>query len=81
METTLYIAMIESEDGVHIFRHNCLDDDPASFEDFEIFCQDKADELEGELFGPYAADSVVEETTIPDGPCPTVNPIDEDEEE
>ena len=82
MSNTVYTALIEADDGIHIYRHSVPDDDPAAYEDFEIFIQDKADALEGEYFGPYSSDDIVEETTIPDGPCPTVNSdIDEDEEE
>lgn len=63
MKKTLYTALINAEDGVHIIRKN-VSDDHGAFEDFEYAMQDKAAGLSGELFGPYCQDDVVEDTII-----------------
>lgn len=63
MKKTLYTALINAEDGVHIIRKN-VSDDHGDFEDFEYAMQDKAADLSGDLFGPYCQEDVVEDTTI-----------------
>lgn len=63
MKKTLYTALINAEDGIHIIRKN-VSDEHGAFEDFEYAMQDKAGDLSGELFGPYAQEDVVEDTTI-----------------
>lgn len=68
METTLYTALISANDGIHVF-HKFISDPAAEYEDFELFCQNKTVELDGDLFGPYGADDVVENLTLPDGAC------------
>ena len=65
MEKTLYTAIIESEDGIHLFR-KAIADPGARYEDFEIDMERKADELGGELYCIYAPEDVVEDVTIDD---------------
>jgi len=63
MEKTLYTALINAEDGVHIIRKE-VSDDHGAYEDFEYAVQDKANDLDGELFGPYSQDDIVEDITL-----------------
>ena len=63
MKKTLYTAMINADDGIHIIRKN-VSDEHGAFEDFEYAMQDKANDLSGELFGPYCQDDVVEDITL-----------------
>lgn len=63
MEKTLYTALINADDGVHIIRKEASDDHGA-YEDFEYAVQDKASDLNGELFGPYSQDDIVEDITL-----------------
>lgn len=60
---TIYTAIIEAEDGIHIF-HKAVSDEHGAFEDFEYAMQDKAAELDGELFGPYGEDDIIEDVTL-----------------
>ena len=69
MNPTLYTALIDADDGIHIL-HKYISDPTAEFEDFELYCQNKALEIGGELLGPYSAQDIVEDTTLPAGPCP-----------
>ena len=63
MEKTVYTVLIEADDGIHIFR-KAISDPTGEYEDFEYAMQNKADELEGEMFGPYCDDDIVEDVTI-----------------
>ena len=63
MEKTLYTALINADDGVHIIRKE-VSDDHGAYEDFEYAVQDKANDLNGELFGPYSHDDIVEDITL-----------------
>lgn len=63
MDKTVYTALIEAEDGIHIF-HKAISDPAGEYEDFEYAMQNKADDLEGELFGPYSDEDIVEDVTI-----------------
>ena len=63
MEKTVYTALINAEDGVHIIR-KAIADPTAEYEDFEITVQNKADDLDGELFGPYCDEDIVEDVTM-----------------
>ena len=65
METTLYTAIIETEDGIHIIRKE-ISDPEAEYESFEIAMENKADELDGELHCIYSQDDIIEDTTITD---------------
>ena len=65
MSKTLYTAMIEAEDGLHLFRKN-ISDHNAQYEDFEIAMEDKADDLDGELLTIYAPGDIVEDVTLED---------------
>ena len=60
---TTYTALIETEEGIHIF-HKAVSDDHGAYEDFEYAMQDKAADLDGELFGPYSDDDIVEDVTL-----------------
>ena len=77
-KTTLYTALIEDEKGIHIIRKDLPDDDPAAFEDFELYVNSLSRQLDGDLFGPYGADDVLEDTTLPEGPCPTIEDVLDD---
>jgi len=63
MESTLYIALIETEDGIYIFRKN-ISDPTAEYEDFEFSMQQKADDLNGDLLCIYCDDDIIEDTTL-----------------
>ena len=63
MKKTLYTAMINADDGIHIIRKN-VSDEHGAFEDFEYAMQDKANDLSGELFGPYCQEDIVEDITL-----------------
>ena len=63
MEKTLYTALINADDGIHIIRKE-VSDDHGAYEDFEYAAQNKASDLDGELFGPYCQDDVVEDITL-----------------
>ena len=63
MEKTLYTAVIEADDGIHLIRKN-IEDPTAEYEDFEVAMNTKADDLGGELHVIYAPDDVVEDTTL-----------------
>ena len=63
MKKTLYTAMIRAEDGIHIIRKN-VSDEHGAYEDFEYAMQNKANEMPGELFGPFCQEDIVEDTTI-----------------
>ena len=63
MEKTLYTAIIEANDGIHLIRKS-ISDPTAEYEDFEIAMENKADALDGELHVIYAPEDVVEDTTL-----------------
>lgn len=63
MESILYTAMIEAEDGIHLFQKK-ISDHTAQYEDFEFAMQDKAAEMNGDLLCIYAPDDIVETVTI-----------------
>lgn len=63
MEKTLYTAIIEENDGIHLIR-KAISDPNAEYEDFEIAMENKADELNGELHCIYAADDIIEDITL-----------------
>lgn len=63
MEKTLYTALIEANDGIHLIRKE-ISDPNAEYEDFEFAMQDKASELDGELHCIYCQEDVVEDTTL-----------------
>ena len=63
MEKTLYTAVIEGNDGIHLIR-KAISDPNAEYEDFEIAMENKADALDGELHVIYAQDDIVEDTTL-----------------
>ena len=63
MKKTLFTAMINADDGIHIIRKN-VSDEHGAFEDFEYAMQDKANDLSGDLFGPYCQEDVVEDITL-----------------
>ena len=81
---TTYTALIEDDNGIHIYKKALPDDDFPAFEDFDLYIQNLANAMDGEYFGPYAEDEVVEEVTMPEGPCPLVDDIgidfDDDDE-
>ena len=63
MEKTLYTAVIEADDGIHLIR-KAISDPNAEYEDFEIAMENKAADLDGELHLIYAQEDVVEDTTL-----------------
>ena len=63
MEKTLYTALIEADDGIHLIRKE-ISDPTAEYEDFEIAMEDKANDLSGELHLIYAEEDVVEDVTL-----------------
>ena len=63
MEKTRYTALIEADDGIHLFR-KVISDPTAEYEDFEIAMEHKADDLSGELHVIFADDDIVEDTTL-----------------
>lgn len=63
MEKTLYTAIIENDDGIHLIR-KAISDPTAEYEDFEIAMENKADDLDGELHCIYCQDDIVEDTTL-----------------
>ena len=63
MEKTIYTAIIEADDGIHLVRKT-ISDPTAEYEDFEYAMQDKAAALDGELQCIYAPDDVVEDVTL-----------------
>lgn len=63
MDKTYYTAMIEANDGIHLFRKE-ISDPTAEYEDFEYAVQDKAADLEGDLLCIYCPDDIVEDTTL-----------------
>ena len=63
MEKTLYTALIEANDGIHLVR-KAIEDPTAEYEDFEIAMENKADQLDGELHVIYSAGDVVEDVTL-----------------
>lgn len=68
MEKTLYVSLINADDGVHVFNKE-ITDPAGEYEDFETFCDNKAAELAGELFGPFAVTDIVEQVVMHEGPC------------
>lgn len=63
MKKTLYTAIIETEEGIHLIRKE-ISDPNAEYEDFEIEMQNKAADLDGELHCIYCQEDVVEDTTL-----------------
>ena len=75
---TLYKAFIENDDGVHVFQRK-ISDPEAEFEAFDFFCQNKADAMNGELFGPFTDEDIIETIDVTDDDL--VDPdYDEDDE-
>ena len=65
MEDTIYTAVIEANDGIHLIR-KAISDPNAQYEDFEIAMEHKADNLGGELHCIYCQDDVVENVMLTD---------------
>lgn len=63
MEKTLYTALIEADDGIHLIR-KAIADPTAEYEDFEIAMENKADDLDGELHVIYSDEDIVEDVTL-----------------
>ena len=63
MKKTLYTAIIETEEGIHLIRKE-ISDPNAEYEDYEIEMQNKAADLDGELHCIYCQEDVVEDTTL-----------------
>lgn len=63
MDSTLYTALIETNEGIHLI-HKAISDPNAEYEDFEIAMENKADELGGELHCIYADEDIVEDITL-----------------
>lgn len=63
MDKTLYTAIIETNDGIHLVRKE-ISDPTAEYEDFEYAMQNKAADLDGELLCIYCPDDIVEDTTL-----------------
>lgn len=63
MKKTMYTALIEANDGIHLIRKE-IEDPTAEYEDFEIAMENKADQLDGELHTIYSADDIVEDITL-----------------
>ena len=63
MNKTLYTAVIESNDGIHLVRKE-ISDPTAEYEDFEYAMQNKAADLDGELLCIYCQEDIVEDTTL-----------------
>lgn len=63
MEKTIYTVLINANDGIHII-HKAVSDEHGAYEDFEYAMQDKANDLDGELFGPYCDEDIVEDITL-----------------
>ena len=63
MEKTLYTAIIEADDGIHLIR-KAISDPTAEYENFEIEMEHKADDLSGELHVIYSPDDIVEDITL-----------------
>ena len=78
-KTTTYTALIEDEKGIHIYRKDIPDADPAAFEDFELYVNSLSSKLDGDLFGPYSQEDILEDTTLPEGPCPTIEGVPDDD--
>lgn len=62
-EPTVYTAIIEADDGIHLIR-KAITDPTGEYEDFEIAMENKANDLGGELHVIYAPEDVVEDTTL-----------------
>lgn len=63
MEKTLYTALIEADDGIHLIR-KAISDPNGEYEDFEVAMDTKANDLGGDLHIIYAEDDIVEDTTL-----------------
>lgn len=63
MEKTLYTAIIEANDGIHLIRKE-ISDPNAEYEDFEYAMQNKAADLDGELHCIYSPEDIVEDITL-----------------
>ncbi len=63
MEKTLYTAIIENDEGIHLIR-KAIADPTAEYEDFEYAMQNKAEELGGELYCIYDQADIVEDITL-----------------
>lgn len=72
MEKTRFTALIEANDGIHLFRKE-ISDPTAEYEDFEIAMENKAEKLSGELHLIYADEDIVEDVTL-DGPKYKIKP-------
>ena len=62
-KSTLYTAVIEADDGIHLIRKE-IADPTGEYEDFEVAMNTKADNLGGELHVIYAQDDIVEDITL-----------------
>lgn len=62
-EKTMYTAVIEADDGIHLIR-KAISDPTGEYEDFEYAMQNKADDLGGELHVIYCDEDIVEDTTL-----------------
>ena len=63
MDKTLYTAIIETNDGIHLIRKE-ISDPTAEYEDFEYAMQNKAAYLDGELLCIYCQEDIVEDITL-----------------
>lgn len=63
MEKTLYTALIEADDGIHLIR-KMIADPNGEYEDFEVAMDTKANDLGGDLHIIYAEDDIVEDITL-----------------
>ena len=63
MDKTLYTAIIETNDGIHLV-HKEISDPTAEYEDFEYAMQNKAADLDGELLCIYCQEDIVEDITL-----------------
>lgn len=63
MDKTLYTAIIETNDGIHLVRKE-ISDPTAEYEDFEYAMQNKAADLDGELLCIYCQEDIVEDITL-----------------
>ena len=63
MEKTLYKAIIEADDGIHLIR-KFITDPTAEYEDFEYAMQNKANDLDGELHCIFCQEDIVEDVTL-----------------
>lgn len=63
LPAAVYTAIIEDDNGIHLV-HKSISDPNAEYEDFEIAMENKADDLNGELYCIYSDDDIVEDITM-----------------